>query len=137
LAGAPGIDHDALRSAGLPDEAIARIEAALPGSFDLRFAVTPHVVGLDVCAEVLGVDTSRVADPTFDLLRALGFSTAQIDAANLHATGTMTLEGAPDLEPEHLAVFDCANRCGRLGTRAIGVEGHIRMMAAVQPFVSG
>jgi ribonucleoside-diphosphate reductase alpha chain len=49
----------------------------------------------------------------------------------------MTVESAPHLKPEHYAVFDCANPCGRLGRRFLSVESHIRMMAAAQPFVSG
>jgi ribonucleoside-diphosphate reductase alpha chain len=49
----------------------------------------------------------------------------------------MTVEGAPHLADEHLAVFDCANRCGKLGTRSIRYDGHILMMAAAQPFISG
>src|SRR6185312_7402352 len=72
-----------------------------------------------------------------DLLKSIGFSRAEIDAANLHVCGAMTLEGAPHLMPEHLPVFDCANPCGRIGKRALSVESHIRMMAAVQPFISG
>ena len=49
----------------------------------------------------------------------------------------MTVEGAPALKEEHLAVFDCANKCGRIGTRYISASGHIKMMAAAQPFLSG
>ncbi len=49
----------------------------------------------------------------------------------------MTLEGAPGLKDEHLAVFDCANPCGRIGKRFLSVESHIRMLAAAQPFISG
>jgi ribonucleoside-diphosphate reductase alpha chain len=49
----------------------------------------------------------------------------------------MTTEGAPHLKVEHYPVFDCANRCGKKGRRFIPVDGHIRMMAAAQPFVSG
>ena len=75
--------------------------------------------------------------PDFDMLKALGFSRADIDAANLYVCGAMTLEGAPHLKAEHLPVFDCANPCGRIGKRALSVESHIRMMAAVQPFISG
>src|SRR5438552_16127608 len=75
--------------------------------------------------------------PDFDMLKLLGFSKAEIDAANLHVCGAMTLEGAPHLRDEHLPVFDCANPCGRIGTRALSVESHIRMCAAVQPFISG
>ena len=49
----------------------------------------------------------------------------------------MTLEGAPHLKDEHLPVFDCANPCGRDGTRSLSPESHIRMVAAAQPFISG
>ena len=75
--------------------------------------------------------------PAFDLLAALGFARAEIDAANAYCCGAMTLEGAPHLKPEHLAVFDCANPCGRIGRRSLSVDSHIRMMAAAQPFISG
>src|SRR5690606_26896437 len=51
--------------------------------------------------------------------------------------GTMTIEGAPHLKPEHYPVFDCANRCGTKGQRYIHAHGHIKMMAAAQPFLSG
>ena len=71
------------------------------------------------------------------MLKALGFAKADVDAANLHVCGAMTLEGAPYLKAEHLPVFDCANPCGRIGKRALSVDSHIRMMAAVQPFISG
>src|SRR5260221_10458636 len=85
---------------------------------------------------------SRIAlgaldDPGFELLAALGFARAEIDAANSWCCGAMTLEGAPHLKPEHLPVFDCANPCGRIGKRALSVDSHIRMMAAAQPFISG
>ena len=52
-------------------------------------------------------------------------------------TGTMTVEGAPHLKAEHLPIFDCANRCGRKGQRYIAPMGHLRMMGAAQPFLSG
>ena len=67
----------------------------------------------------------------------LGFSRDQVMEANDYVCGTMTVEGSPELKDEHLPVFDCANRCGRTGTRYIAPEGHIRMMAAAQPFLSG
>ncbi|MBO9573753.1 MAG: vitamin B12-dependent ribonucleotide reductase, partial [Chitinophagaceae bacterium] len=51
--------------------------------------------------------------------------------------GTMTVEGAPYLKPEHLPVFDCANKNGKKGERYIHAHGHIRMMSAAQPFISG
>lgn len=61
----------------------------------------------------------------------------EVQEINTFVCGTMTIEGAPHLKPEHYAVFDCASRCGRLGKRLLSAESHIRMMAAVQPFVSG
>src|SRR5207237_9022967 len=72
-----------------------------------------------------------------DMLKALGFPKAEMETANLYVCGAMTLEGAPHLKEEHLPVFDCANPCGRIGKRFLSVESHIRMMAAVQPFISG
>ena len=80
---------------------------------------------------------ARLDDPSFDLLTHLGFSKAEIEAANTHVCGAMTLEGAPHLRKEHYPVFDCANPCGRIGKRYLTVESHIRMMAAAQPFISG
>src|SRR6185312_7771758 len=76
-------------------------------------------------------------DPKFNLLRHLGFSKKQIDEANDVICGRGTVESAPHLKSEHLPVFDCANKCGKTGQRFIHVEGHIRMMAASQPFISG
>ena len=67
----------------------------------------------------------------------MGFSRREIDAANIHVCGAMTVEGAPHLKAEHYAVFDCANPCGRTGKRYLSVESHIKMMAAAQPFISG
>ena len=78
-----------------------------------------------------------LASPAFDLLAHLGFSKREIEAANVHVCGAMTIEGAPHLKPEHYPVFDCANPCGRTGKRYLSVESHIRMMAAAQPFISG
>jgi ribonucleoside-diphosphate reductase alpha chain len=70
-------------------------------------------------------------------MEALGFKDEEIDACNDVVCGTMMLEGAPFLKPEHLSVFDCANKCGKKGERFIHAHGHIRMMAACQPFLSG
>ena len=70
-------------------------------------------------------------------MRALGFTKDQIEAANDHICGTMTIEGAPLLQEKHYSVFDCANKCGKIGERYIHQHGHIRMMGAVQPFISG
>jgi ribonucleoside-diphosphate reductase alpha chain len=134
---APSIHHDALRARGFTDELVARIESQLVSAFDLKFAFNPYVLGKEFCRDVLGLTEAQLADPTLDLLGAIGFSRDEIDQANTWVTGTMTLEGAPHLKAEHLPVFDCANKCGKNGKRYISVEGHIRMMAACQPFISG
>src|SRR5580658_5572242 len=94
-------------------------------------------LGEAFCIDCLGIAPGALDDPGFELLAALGFARAEIDAANSWCCGAMTLEGAPHLKPEHLAVFDCANPCGRVGKRSLSVDSHIRMMAGVQPFISG
>ena len=137
LVGAPSINHDSLRASGLDDRALAAAEAALATAFDIKFAFNKWTFGEDFCVEKLGIAPAALDDPGFDLLAALGFSRAEIDAANAWCCGAMTLEGAPYLRPEHLPVFDCASPCGRTGTRALSAESHIRMIAAAQPFISG
>ncbi|GBD43407.1 Vitamin B12-dependent ribonucleotide reductase [bacterium HR40] len=136
LAGAPFINPETLAEKGLPEPVIARIEKAIPTAFDLRFVFSRWTVGEEVL-DKLGIGKEERTKPGFDLLRALGFTREQIEAANAYCCGTMTLEGAPHLRPEHLPVFDCANPCGRVGKRYLSVDSHIRMMAAAQPFISG
>ena len=131
------LNHAALRAKGFGDDEIGAIENALESAFDIRFVFNKWTLGDAFCRDVLQIDPAAMDAPDFDLLKAIGFSKADIDAANLYVCGAMTLEGAPGLKPEHLPVFDCANPCGRTGTRALSVEAHIRMMAAVQPFISG
>ncbi|MBV8190059.1 MAG: adenosylcobalamin-dependent ribonucleoside-diphosphate reductase, partial [Alphaproteobacteria bacterium] len=137
LAKAPAINHETLAARGFERETLQRIDKALATAFDVRFAFSRHVLGDSFCRAVLGLDDAALADPKLDVLARLGFSKGDIAAANLHACGTMSVEGARDLRREHLAVFDCANPCGRDGTRCLSAESHIRMMAAAQPFVSG
>jgi ribonucleoside-diphosphate reductase alpha chain len=137
LGNAPGINHTALIGHGFGPEEIAKVEAALPTAFDIRFVFNQWTLGEAFCTGVLGIPEAKLRDPAFDLLRHLGFTRAQVEAANLHVCGTMTLEGAPHLKAEHYPVFDCANACGRIGTRYLSVESHIRMMAAAQSFISG
>src|SRR5205807_7856901 len=122
---------------GFDDAALAAIEAALGTAFDIKFAFNKWTLGEAFCTERLGIPPAALADAGFDLLAALGFSRAEIEAANTYCCGAMTLEGAPHLKSEHLPVFDCANPCGRTGTRCISGEGHIRMMAAAEPFIPG
>ena len=136
LAACPTIDHEALRVRGFDDEAIGRVEAAIPTSFEIRNAFAPHVLGEPLLKQ-LGFSDEELADWSLDVLSRIGFSAEDIERANEYACGTMTVEGAPELAEEHLPVFDCANTCGRRGTRFIRYEGHILMMAAAQPFISG
>ncbi len=137
LTGAPHVNPEALRSFGFSEVMLAAVETALPTAFDVRFAFTRYSVGDDLIVKELGIDLKDLDTPGFDLLTALGFSATEIDEANVHICGTMTVEGAPHIKDEHLSVFDCANKCGRLGTRAIRALAHIEMMAAAQPFLSG
>src|SRR3954447_15440578 len=137
LSNAPAINTSTLRAKGFDDEALAKIEKALPTAFDIRFAFNKWTLGEDLLRDRLGVAPEVIASPSFDLLAHLGFTKREIEAANVHVCGAMTVEGAPHLKPEHYPVFDCANPCGRTGKRYLSVESHIRMMAAAQPFVSG
>jgi ribonucleoside-diphosphate reductase alpha chain len=137
LSGAPAINHDTLRARGFDEAGLARIEQALAASFDITFAFNGWTLGEGYLASRLGISDPQLAEWNGNLLRALGFAPAEIEAANDYCCGTMTVEGAPHLRPEHLGVFDCANRCGKTGRRFIPVDAHIRMMAAAQPFISG
>ena len=137
LGQAPGINHTTLKAKGFTDDAIAKVEKALPTAFDIKFAFNKWTLGEDLLKNQLGVAAEVIASPSFDLLAHMGFSKREIEAANVHVCGAMTVEGAPHLKPEHYGVFDCANPCGKIGKRYLSVESHIRMMAAAQPFISG
>ncbi|MCC5905771.1 MAG: vitamin B12-dependent ribonucleotide reductase [Balneolaceae bacterium] len=137
LEGCPYINAGTLGEKGFTKEKIDAIDQALPGSFDIKFAFNHWTLGEDFCKDVLGITEEQLSDHNFDMLRFLGFTREQIQAANDYVCGTMTVEGSPHLKDEHLPVFDCANRCGRIGTRYISASGHINMMAAAQPFISG
>ncbi len=137
LAQAPAINHSTLRAKGFGEREIKEIEAGLGSAFDIKFVFNRWVLGDEFCTHVLNFTDEQLSDPTLDILKTLGFSKQDIDAANIHVCGAMTLEGAPHLKKEHYPVFDCANPCGRTGTRYLSVESHIDMMAAAQPFISG
>ena len=137
LSNAPGINASTLRVKGFTDEAIAKVEKALPTAFDIKFAFNKWTFGEDFIRDQLGIGSEAIAAPNFDLLTAVGFTKREIEAANVHICGAMTVEGAPHLKAEHYPVFDCANPCGKVGKRYLSVESHIRMMAASQPFISG
>jgi ribonucleoside-diphosphate reductase alpha chain len=137
LAGSNALSHGALRAKGFGEAQLEALENALEQAFDIRFAFNRWTLGEEFCTDVLGFTAAELDAPGFDMLKALGFARAEVDAANIFVCGTMTLEGAPHLKTEHLPVFDCANPCGRVGKRALSVESHIRMLAASQPFISG
>ncbi|MGM4980778.1 MULTISPECIES: vitamin B12-dependent ribonucleotide reductase [Rhizobium] len=134
---APAVNPSTLKAKGFTDEKIDVVNAALKSAFDIKFVFNQWTLGADFMKGVLKVSDEQMADISFSLLDHLGFSKKDIEAANIHVCGAMTLEGAPFLKNEHLAVFDCANPCGKIGKRYLSVESHIRMMAAAQPFISG
>ena len=137
LKDAPGVNHEKLRGRGFTDGALEAVEAALGAAFDIKFAFNKWTLGEELCKAAFGFTAEQLDDVGFDMLTALGFSRAEIDAANTYCCGAMTLEGAPHLQEQHLPIFDCANPCGRIGKRFLSVDSHIRMMAAAQPFISG
>ncbi|GLK76129.1 vitamin B12-dependent ribonucleotide reductase [Methylopila jiangsuensis] len=137
LAQAPAINPATLSARGFPTEAIKALEAAAKSAFDVKFIFNKWTLGEALLTGPLKVPAEKLNDPAFDLLAHLGFSKADVEAANTHVCGAMTVEGAPHLRAEHYPVFDCANPCGRTGKRFLSVESHIRMMAAAQPFISG
>ncbi|MGV1794166.1 vitamin B12-dependent ribonucleotide reductase [Rhizobium lusitanum] len=134
---APAINPASLKAKGFTAEKVDAVNAALKSAFDIKFVFNQWTLGADFLKGTLKVSDEQMADMSFNLLDHLGFSKKDIEAANIHVCGAMTLEGAPFLKNAHLAVFDCANPCGKIGKRYLSVESHIRMMAAAQPFISG
>lgn len=134
---APAINPSSLKAKGFDDEALEKLKGALGSAFDIKFVFNRWTLGDDLLTGKLGVSQEQLDNMEFDLLSHMGFSKADIEAANTHVCGAMTLEGAPHLKEEHYPVFDCANPCGRIGKRFLSVDSHIKMMAAAQPFISG
>jgi len=137
IGNAPGINHTTLAALKFGPNELAKVDAALADAFDIRFVFNQWTLGAEFCTNVLGIAPDKLNDPTFDLLKSLGFARADIEAANDHVCGTMTLEGAPHLHEKHYPIFDCANQCGKKGKRFLNVDSHITMMAAAQSFISG
>jgi ribonucleoside-diphosphate reductase alpha chain len=135
LTGAPHVNRASLAQRGLTEEDLRHVEAKLAGVFDLSQAFAPWVLGEATLARLDAA--SAASKPGFSLLEHLGFTPDQIAEANDVIIGRMTIEGAPHLKRAHQPVFDCANRCGREGRRFLSAPAHLRMMAAVQPFLSG
>ncbi|MCK6440626.1 MAG: vitamin B12-dependent ribonucleotide reductase, partial [Planctomycetes bacterium] len=136
LEGSPFINRNTLKAKGLTDADLERVERSLPGVLDVSWAFTPYTLGEDTLVR-LGFAKEQFSDSAFSLLKEFGFTQEQIDEATLVICGHQTIEGAPHVKTEHLPVFDCANKCGKEGKRFIQHMGHVRMMAAAQPFISG
>ena len=136
LDGSPYVNKKSLIEKGLSEEAVAKIEAALPGAFEIQHAFNVFVLGEETLKD-LGIGEEEYTSFDFNLLETLGYSRNEIVQANLYICGTQKIEGAPYLKEEHLDVFDCANKCGKDGERFIHYMGHVRMMASAQPFISG
>ena len=136
LKSSPHINNQSLADKGFLPEEIKKLEDSLASAFDIAFVFNVFNLG-EECLERLGFTKEQYQDFDWNFLEALGYTEEQIEEANEYICGTMTIEGAPYLKEEHLSVFDCANKCGQIGERYIHFTGHIRMMAAAQPFISG
>ena len=137
LNNAPYVNTLILRQKGFTEEVLAKIEASLHSAYDLRSVFSKWNLGEEFCKEVLKMNDAQLNDKSFDILNHLGFNNDEIKLAEEFVVGTMTIEGAPHIKDEHLAVFDCANKCGEKGQRFISTNGHLMQMAAAQPFISG
>ncbi len=137
LVGCPHINSESLKAKGFSEDILNKIETILPSVFELSFAFNKYTLGEKFLKSSLNFTDEQINDFSFDVLTALGFSKEEIASANDYVCGTMTIEGSPFLKHEHYPVFDCANKCGKKGTRFIKADAHIYMMAAAQPFISG
>ena len=137
LDGCPYINPQSLKAKGFTNEIINKIDKSLPSVFDITFAFNKFTIGTEFLTKTLGFSEDEISSYDFDLLTKLGFSRMEISSANDYVCGTMTIEGAPFLKHDHYPVFDCANKCGKKGTRFIRPLAHIKMMASAQPFISG
>jgi ribonucleoside-diphosphate reductase alpha chain len=134
--GAPFINYDSLQARGITEEDLHGIEKQLLSTFELSHVFNSFNIS-DESLEAASLTRKSFDDASFDFLKALGFTAREIEEANKVICGMMTVEGAPHLKEEHLSIFDCANKCGKYGTRFIEPMGHVRIMAAAQPFISG
>lgn len=136
----------ALRHLGYSEEKISAIETYALGTGTFSDEDTMLFVNagmtLDKIEELSGMIKQTIslgqAFGSIDINpNNFGFTSNIIENISDRVWGTMMVEGAPYLLPEHIAIFDCANKCGIKGTRFISSKGHIDMMAATQPFLSG
>ncbi|MDP2036574.1 MAG: vitamin B12-dependent ribonucleotide reductase, partial [Ignavibacteria bacterium] len=137
LVGCPYINHESLKAKGFSEDVLNKLDQILPSVFELSFAFNKYTLGEKFLRNQLGFTEEQINDFSFDLLTALGFTRDEIASANDYVSGTMTIEGSPFLKHDDYPVFDCANKCGKKGSRYIKAEAHIYMMASAQPFISG
>lgn len=137
LKDSPYINYFSLKQKGFDEQTLQKIEKNIPYSFDLDFLINPFSLGKEYCINNLKISSDKLNDKNFNLLKELGFTSEEINAANEYVFGTNTIEGAPHLKVEHYPIFDTANKCGKKGTRFLSPEAHIKMIAAAQPFISG
>lgn len=129
---APHINNTALKAKGFTDDMIEKMTHALKTAYDIKHIINTNFFGQDILQKRCNINVTA----NDNLLEVLGFSSEQITEANIYCCGHLTIEGAPHLKPSHISVFDCAMPNG-VGVRFISPEGHYKMVAAVQPFISG
>ena len=134
---APFINFKTLSEKGFDQTQLDALENEAKNAFEIKFIFNKWTLGEDFCKTKLGLTEEQLKNNNFNMLNFLGFSRDEISAADEYLCGTMTMEGAPHLKGEDYRIFDCANRCGRKGKRYIHHSGHLKMMAAAQPFISG
>jgi len=136
LSNSPEINAKTLKEKNFTDAEIQKIERALPSAIHISQCFVENILGSEIY-ERLGIKDNRLRTSGYDFLLHLGFTDEQIEKCNEYVCGSMTVEGAPHLKEEHYPVFDCAVRCGKKGKRFLSPMAHVKMMAYVQPFVSG
>jgi ribonucleoside-diphosphate reductase alpha chain len=112
LADAPGVNHAALLARGFTDHEVAAVEAALPLVSRLADAFAPSVIGEGFLRDVMGASAEQLADPRFDALALMGFTSADIAAAEAHALGADSLAEAEFLSPIARDIFRTAEALG-------------------------
>lgn len=133
-----GVNVTRLKQIGFTDDVIAKINSMISNAPDLDSAIEaiPEAsVLIDSFLERAGFDAAdRAGDRP---LKMLGFGEDEVREANEHCCGHMTMRGAPHIKAQHASVFDCTSSPNQDGSGTISPSGHIGMMVAVQPFLSG
>ena len=133
VCGEPSLEHsphihaESLRALGFSHAQIRAIEEGLESAADIHAAFDPFVIGERFCREKLNIGDAELYDAQFNLLAHMGFSHAQITAADAYLCGARTLAGAPHLRMEDEAVF----------TQAVTPEAQIGLLASAQAFLTG